>query len=1115
MLGHSPLSQFPLSTIPASGAPPATPAQPYIGPSVAIRRGWAAAVFVTSLAFVPVIAAASSAESPSVQGGSPPPAICSLQYQSITGPVLVPAAAPAVLTDWLIHTSVPIRQLARPSGGAVAPVFVPDTTQPVTAHSWAPRYPDRVSRGSGVPTRGGTTAAFFHGGRTYYVHATAGSDANDGLTPGSAWQSLAKVSGAAFYPGDTVLFSRGEFWIGELRASSSGGDGAVITYGAYGSGANPLISSSAPVTSWTKTGGLTNVYQSSISGGDIDTVWASGWFSVWYSTSRWMATAASAAACDATPGSCFYDTAADLLYVHTIGSTNPATDGDSYWATFYQIAVSTHGKNYLEFQDLDALYASAHGFFTANVSDGLPWTVSDHATLTRCSSIGSVHNSFSLIGTTIAAVDCVALYATNDGAFVLADARVADAGNPPSDGLSAIRCTFSTNTIYGGRAALAFKAEGTPSNVTVTDCIVTGDCTGAWYSYTGATVSGLTIDGLAITGAVGIAISDHNSTGVTIEGVVMSSRSTSYGILLDTPGSLAVRNNTILSALCALAIDNTASADISRNILDGGAVYGVLLTGSGTHAIVNNVIISSGGYGVIWTDASLITSDVIKNYIITGALSAFYLNSSANIVENYNLGFNCTWWANDALTLADYRIATGDGANSLEADPRFVDLPRLDVRLWSDSPAIDAGVVVTPVTDGFVGSAPDIGVYEGVGVGVRLDWHAHLVVITRRWWSPAGVIITPPVVAQSEQLVTLDKWGPRHPDHLARITRPLTAGAAPLFVPDTTQPVTALSWAPVYPSRIPPRPRTTVFPQAVAPLFVPDTTQPVPSRAWAPHYPDRAPGKRRAADFPQAVAPLYVPDTTVIAPLRAWTPSYPDRIPARPRAPEFRGAVGPLYVPDVTNPVTPLSWTTQVPGPVRRRIAPATGLTEPPFTQVAPETVTIDKWQVPFVRVVRRNPALPASGVVQPVVTTAPEIVTVDKWVTGPAIIVRRSLIIPPSVTVAPIDPIAPVVVVMPYAGMATTLPPRQFARQLPRQQPDSGVPAPAIFTPVVPPTTPDDAITLVGNYSPSITLVGSYHPSLTMFGVYSPNVTLTANYHPSFQLLGMYNSTIYIYGRR
>jgi Ca2+-binding RTX toxin-like protein len=77
---------------------------------------------------------------------------------------------------------------------------------------------------------------------TYYVDSRAGSDSNNGTSAGSAFSSLAKVNALNLQPGDTVLFARGATFNGGVEVRSSGTSGSPITFGAYGSGADPTLS---------------------------------------------------------------------------------------------------------------------------------------------------------------------------------------------------------------------------------------------------------------------------------------------------------------------------------------------------------------------------------------------------------------------------------------------------------------------------------------------------------------------------------------------------------------------------------------------------------------------------------------------------------------------------------------------------------------------------------------------------------------------------------------------------------------------------------------------------------------------------------------------------------
>ena len=101
-------------------------------------------------------------------------------------------------------------------------------------------------------------------GRIYYVDSVSGNNTNDGLSTSTAWQTIAKVNGLAcsggigqLNAGDSVLFMRGDTWREQLTVPCSGTSGSPITFGAYGSGARPIINGSDLVTGWTSNAGNT------------------------------------------------------------------------------------------------------------------------------------------------------------------------------------------------------------------------------------------------------------------------------------------------------------------------------------------------------------------------------------------------------------------------------------------------------------------------------------------------------------------------------------------------------------------------------------------------------------------------------------------------------------------------------------------------------------------------------------------------------------------------------------------------------------------------------------------------------------------------------------------
>jgi hypothetical protein len=86
-------------------------------------------------------------------------------------------------------------------------------------------------------------------GQTYYVSPT-GSDSNSGTSSSSPWQSLSNVDSTTFAPGSQILFQAGGNWYGQqLTTTSSGTPSDPITYGSYGSGANPIFWGSVVVPS--------------------------------------------------------------------------------------------------------------------------------------------------------------------------------------------------------------------------------------------------------------------------------------------------------------------------------------------------------------------------------------------------------------------------------------------------------------------------------------------------------------------------------------------------------------------------------------------------------------------------------------------------------------------------------------------------------------------------------------------------------------------------------------------------------------------------------------------------------------------------------------------------
>jgi hypothetical protein len=79
------------------------------------------------------------------------------------------------------------------------------------------------------------------GSGAYYLDSAAGSDSNDGLSPGTAWKTLAKINGVTLQPGNKICLKAGGSWTGQLAPKGSGSSAAPIIVDQYGSGAKPLL----------------------------------------------------------------------------------------------------------------------------------------------------------------------------------------------------------------------------------------------------------------------------------------------------------------------------------------------------------------------------------------------------------------------------------------------------------------------------------------------------------------------------------------------------------------------------------------------------------------------------------------------------------------------------------------------------------------------------------------------------------------------------------------------------------------------------------------------------------------------------------------------------------
>lgn len=113
-------------------------------------------------------------------------------------------------------------------------------------------------------------------GICYVDTNSSGGDGTTQATSGAhaAFATIATVNGYTYTGDDQILFKKGDTWREQLTVPSSGTSGHPITFGAYGSGANPIISGSNIFTSWTDNSTGSYTFNDGFESGDT-TAWTS------------------------------------------------------------------------------------------------------------------------------------------------------------------------------------------------------------------------------------------------------------------------------------------------------------------------------------------------------------------------------------------------------------------------------------------------------------------------------------------------------------------------------------------------------------------------------------------------------------------------------------------------------------------------------------------------------------------------------------------------------------------------------------------------------------------------------------------------------------------------
>ena len=213
----------------------------------------------------------------------------------------------------------------------------------------------------------------------------------------------------------------------------------------------------------------------------------------------------------------------------------------------------------------------------------------------------------------------------------------------------------------------------------------------------------------------------------------------SAGIRTAGSGHVLTGNTVYNTARSAIKVSNTRQVRVTHNDIhdallqttDGGGIYTFAMDGTGSEIAYNRIHnVTSGGWGGvgIFLDNNstnwLVHHNVVWN--VTHGMKMNYAAKFNHVLNNTLAGISSSISTSSAAdftgTVIRNNIFTkgvryGIGVvaeNNLKpgTDAKFVDVGRGDFQLQSTSPAINRGVSVSPYTNGFVGSAPDMGALE-------------------------------------------------------------------------------------------------------------------------------------------------------------------------------------------------------------------------------------------------------------------------------------------------------------------------------------------------------------------------------------------------------------------
>ena len=514
---------------------------------------------------------------------------------------------------------------------------------------------------------------------TYYIK-NGGNDGADGLSDANAWETLSKVTSTGFSAGDFVYFRRGDTWRERMTpGSASGSSGNVITMGAYGTGADPIIRGSDLVTGWSDSG-EGSAYSVAEPGSTVYAVWEDGTQLARVTWDTNIATTALAM----SSGTFTHDTTGNVLYVWSTDDADPDTHAievnlrDGWW---------TNARSYITVEDLHFDKCDSGVFLAPSA------TQVTNITFNRCTITNAGREGFALGGS---------------------NPSFANAEDVTINGC--IITNWFRDTVVQRGAIVADEGSGAGGdNLIVRNCTITGD-----LAYGAETNAGR--NGIIIRTGDNTLIENNTITGCD-HGIEIDSAAAS-----GSAGKWTIRYNLIHDT----ADDGIWLKGDTASPTTGEVYYNVLYRNSDQNidlqgkygTVYNNVFHSGGSSSENIRVHNAGTTGTVKNNIISEwGLYAIAIAQSATAAEqtfDNNLYYDSGGGTFGDIETVDRAFAYWQGtlsqdASGLNEDPLFTDPDNDSFRLASESPCIDTGTDVSLVRDlvgGSLTGTPDMGAYE-------------------------------------------------------------------------------------------------------------------------------------------------------------------------------------------------------------------------------------------------------------------------------------------------------------------------------------------------------------------------------------------------------------------